>query len=138
MERKVDPKDKTQYIDELEQAAFYLKYPIDALYGDLGLRGFLIERDGYYNPTIILEKDWRHKGEEYFDKYSKLVKSKICPLWKNMNESGLLKDTLEIYMFVMGALIGQDGQDVPRAFAVPMATIIAKRGLNWLCQNANP
>ena len=126
----VDEEDETKYVLSEEKPAFYLKKPIEALYIDLGKRAFQIERDGYYDPRIILKMDFTEKAKEVLDKYSHIVVSKICPHWKYMKESGLLSDTIEIYYMVMGVLIG----DVPRAIAVAMAAIVAKRGLSWLCK----
>jgi len=126
----VDEEDETKYVLSEEKPDFYLKKPIEALYIDLGRRAFQIERDGYYDPRIILKMDFTEKAKEVLDKYSHIVVSKICPHWKYMKESGLLSDTIEIYYMVMGVLIG----DVPRAIAVAMAAIIAKRGLSWLCK----
>lgn len=128
----VDDKDKTKYILSEEKPDFYLKKPLEALYIDLGKRAFLIERDAYYDPRIFIKMDFTEKAKEVIDKYRHIVVSKICPQWKYMKESGLLSDTVEVYLVVMGALIGQD---VPRAIAVAMAAIIAKRGLAWLCKN---
>lgn len=75
--------------------------------------------------------DFTKKGKEAFDKYSHIIVSKICPHLRYMKESGLLSDSLEVFYMAMGALIGGD---VPRAIAVAMAAIIAKRGLSWLCK----
>lgn len=97
----------------------------------MGKRAFLIERDGYYDPNLLIKMDFTEKAKEVLDKYRHIVVSKICPQWKYMKESGLLSDTVEVYLMVMGALIGQD---VPRALAVAMAAIIAKRGLSWFCR----
>lgn len=125
----VDEKDETKYVLSDEKPDIILKKPLEALYFDLGVRAFLIERDGYYNPRLILRMDFTKRGKEVLDKYSQLVVSKICTHWKYMKESGLLSDSIEIYYMVMGVLIG----DVPRAIAVAMAAIVAKRGLSWFC-----
>lgn len=126
----VDDKDNTKYVLSGEKPDLYLKKSLEALYIDLGRRAFLIDRDGYYNPRILLKMDFTEKAKEVLEKYSHIVVSKICPHWKYMKESGLLSDSIEIYYMVMGVLIG----DVPRAIAVAMAAIIAKRGLSWLCR----
>ena len=124
----VDEEDKTKYVFSEEKPDIILERPLENLYFDLGLRSFLIERDGYYDPRVILRMDFTKKGKE--EKYRLIVVSKLCPHWKYMRESGLLSDAVEVYYMVMGVLIG----DVPRAIAVAVAAIIAKRGLNWLCK----
>lgn len=126
----VDDKDKTKYVLSDEKPEFYLRKSLEALYIDLGRRAFLIERDGYYNPRLILKMDFAEKAKEVLDRYSHIVVSRLCPHWKYMRESGLLSDTVEIYYMVMGVLIG----NVPRAIAVAMAAIIAKRGFSWICK----
>ena len=48
-----------------------------------------------------------------------------------MRKSGLFDDMKDIYYAVIGILIGQD---VPRALAVVVAAIVAKRGLDKICE----
>jgi len=126
----VAEEDKTKYVFSEERPGIILERPLKNLYFDLGVRSFLIERDGFYNPRIILRMDFTKRGKEILEKYRYIVVSKLCPHWKYMRESGLLSDTVEIYYMVMGVLIG----DVPRAIAVAMAAIIAKRGLDSFCK----
>jgi len=126
----VAEEDKTKYVFSEERPGIILERPLKNLYFDLGVRSFLIERDGFYNPRIILRMDFTKRGKEILEKYRYIVVAKLCPHWKYMRESGLLSDTVEIYYMVMGVLIG----DVPRAIAVAMAAIIAKRGLDSFCK----
>ena len=63
-----------QYTDEREKLDYFLKTEEDVLFRWLGKRAFLIERDGYYNPRIILEMDFLSRGKEIFRKYIELVK----------------------------------------------------------------
>jgi len=129
---EVDPDNSYQYVDVGEKPDFMLKMEEDVLYRQLGLRAFLIERDGYYNPNILLKMDFFSIGKKNFQKYIKLVKSKICPHWKHMQESGLFGDMKDIYYAVIGILIGLD---VPRALAVVIAAIVARRGLDKICES---
>lgn len=127
----IDPSDPHQYVDNSEKPDFILNLEEDVLYRRLGLRAFLIERDGYYDPRILLKEDFFDIGKERFHKYIKLVKSKICPHWKHMRKSELFDDAEAVYYAVLGALIGQD---VPRALGVVIAAIVARRGLDKVCE----
>ena len=120
-----------QYTDEREKLDYFLKTEEDVLFRWLGKRAFLIERDGYYNPRIILEMDFLSRGKEIFRKYIELVKAKICPHWKQMRESGFFSDMKDIYSAVLGALLGQN---VHYALAVIIANIVARRGLDKICE----
>ncbi|MDH5266283.1 MAG: hypothetical protein OEW62_01240 [Candidatus Bathyarchaeota archaeon] len=128
----IDPSSPHEYVDETERPEFILKMEEDVLYRWLGKRAFLIERDGYYDPRIIIKMDFFERGKKNFQKYVKLVKSKICPRWEHMKKSGLFKDMEAVYLTVLGVLIGQD---VPRALAVVIAAIIARRGLDNICRS---
>jgi len=53
----IDRHSPQQYVDD-ERPDFILHLEEDALYRKLGLRVFLIERDGYYDPRIFLAMDF--------------------------------------------------------------------------------
>ena len=74
----LDPEDETQYIDDWENPEYILRFDVDAIFARLGLRDFLIQRDGYFNPRLILEMDWRSRGKEVYKKHLPLVKEKMC------------------------------------------------------------
>jgi len=124
--------DKRQYIDSRDSADYILKVDEDVMFRWLGLRAFQIEQYGYYDPNVLLKRDWYSLGKEVFQRYIGLVKSTICPELKGMKKSELLKDAIEIFAIVIGILLAKD---VPRALAIPIAAIIVRRGLDWLCRN---
>ncbi|MBY8987765.1 MAG: hypothetical protein KGD61_04875, partial [Candidatus Lokiarchaeota archaeon] len=120
------------YVDETENPEIMLKKENEALFIRLGLANFLIENRGYYDSTVIMETYWGDKGRKVFEKYTSLVKSKICKFYTHLNESGVLDTLDEVYFFVLGLLMGND---VPRAIAACVAAIIAKQGVYSLCRN---
>ena len=120
-----------QYIDEKEKLDYMLTREEDVLFRWLGERDFLVERDGYYNPRIILKKDFLSRGKKIFKKYTEPIKSRICPHWRQMRESGLFGDIKDIYAAVLGVLLAQE---VYYALAVVISAIIARRGLDRLCK----
>ena len=123
--------DTHQYTDEREKLDFMLKMEEDVLFRLLGQRAFTIEKIGYYDPHRVFEIDFLSRGKETFKKYIELVKSKICPHWKQMQESGDFNDTKDIIIIVLGALLGKD---VHYALAIVIAAIVARRGLDKICE----
>ena len=124
--------DKRQYFDIRDSAGYILKTDEDVIYRWLGLRAFQIEQYGYYDPNVLLKRDWHSLGKECFKKYVNVIKSTICPELRGMKKSELLKDAIEIFALTIGILLAKD---VPRALAIPIAAIVAKRGLDWLCRD---
>jgi len=127
----VDPEDRTQYIDDWEDPEYVLKYKIDHVYAKLGLRAFLIDRDGYYDPGLILEIDWRSRGEDVLKKHLPIIRNSVCENYTNMKESGLFADAIQMYLFIIGLLMGND---VPRAIAVGVAALVARMSMDEICK----
>lgn len=119
------------YEDIRDSGKIMLTTNEDVIFRWLGFRAFQIEKYGYYKPNIILEIDFYAKGKETFQKHIQTIKSVLCHQWKGMRKSELLKDSLEVFLIVIGVLLAKD---VPRAIAIPIAGIIARRGIDWLCK----
>jgi len=119
------------YVDEREKPEFILKLGEEGLFMRLGLVDFQIEQYGSYDPNLILKADFGERGRIVYQKYARIVKSKICGLYENMKTSGVLDTTEKVYFFILGFLMAND---LYRASAVCVAAIIAKQGLYSLCK----
>jgi len=122
--------DENNYVDPRENPNFLLNSSDEGLFMRIGRIDFQIEH-GYYDPDEILKADWGDKGKEIFERYAKVVKSRICKYYNGMRESGVLDTTEKVYFFILGYLMGID---VHRAIAGCVAAIIAKQGLYSLCK----
>ncbi len=130
LKQYIEKDDQTIYTDEEENPDYYLKTTEEVLYTRLGLRSFLIERDGHFTPSLILMRDWSDIGKDVYEKHIPLIKGKVCKHYRHMRESGLISDALQTYMFVIGLLMASD---VPRAIAVGVAGLVARIGLDVIC-----
>ena len=119
------------YVDSREQIDQMLMLDEDILFRRLGNIDFQIKEKGEYNPFFIMEIDFLERGKMVFQKYAEKVKEKICPIYENMRQSGVLDTSEKVYFFIIGYLMALDTH---RAVAVGVAAIVTKQGLHSLCR----
>ncbi len=104
----------------------------EQLFSLVGEIAFQLETYGNYQPNRLrMEKECIQQGKVLFNHYVELIQGALCPDWHHLHQSDLVAASVNEVVLVLGMLLALK---VPLMLALPVATLMAKRGLDQFCR----